>query len=245
MIQVTQLVKSHGVRRILSDVCMNVSPGTVAAMIGPSGGGKSTLLRCINGLEQFDSGDIRVGTTKLAAKGASAPGKLLDLRRTIGMVFQQFHLFPHMTALENVMAGPRFVLHQARDEARKTAEALLDRVGLSQRKNAKPEQLSGGQQQRVAIARALAVKPQAILFDEPTSALDPKMADEVMGVITDLARQGQTMIVVTHAMSFARQVANHVVVMAEGRVAESGVPGQVFDDPQADVTKDFLKRAGH
>ncbi len=245
MIQVTQLVKSHGSRRILNEVDLSVAAGTVAAMIGPSGGGKSTLLRCINGLEPFDSGNVRVGTVELAPKGLSAPGKLLELRRSIGMVFQQFHLFPHMTALENVMAGPRFVQRQTREEAMKTAETLLDRVGLSARKHARPEQLSGGQQQRVAIARALAVKPQAILFDEPTSALDPKMADEVMGVITDLAKQGQTMIVVTHAMAFARQVATHVVVMADGRVAEAGPPGQIFEAPQADVTKDFLKRAGH
>ena len=245
MIEITQLVKNHGTRRILDEVSLKVSQGTVAAMIGPSGGGKSTLLRCVNGLEQFNSGAIRVGNTHLAPNGLSAPSQLLDLRRSIGMVFQQFHLFPHMTALENVMAGPRFVQHRPKEEARKKAESLLERVGLSHRQNAKPEQLSGGQQQRVAIARALAVNPQAILFDEPTSALDPKMADEVMGVITDLARQGLTMIVVTHAMNFARQVANRVIVMADGKVAEAGSPEQVFEDPQAEVTKDFLKRAGH
>ena len=245
MIEINQLVKSHGSRRILSEVNLRVSAGTVAAVIGPSGGGKSTLLRCVNGLEQFDSGSIRVGEARLAPRGLSAPDLLLGLRRSIGMVFQQFHLFPHMSALENVMAGPRFVLRHSHDQARDAAEKLLERVGLSHRKNAKPEQLSGGQQQRVAIARALAVNPQAILFDEPTSALDPKMADEVMGVITDLARQGLTMIVVTHAMSFARQVASEVIVMAEGRVAEAGPPSQVFGEPKADVTRDFLKRVEH
>jgi len=245
VIHIAKLVKSHGARRILNEVDLDVAAGTVTAMIGPSGGGKSTLLRCVNGLEAFEAGSVRVGAVELAPKGVSAPGKLLELRRSVGMVFQQFNLFPHMTALENVMAGPRFVQHVPHAEAKAAAEVLLERVGLTHRKDARPEQLSGGQQQRVAIARALAVKPQAILFDEPTSALDPKMADEVMGVITDLAKAGQTMIVVTHAMNFARRVATHVVVMADGRVAEAGPPGQIFEAPQADVTKDFLKRAGH
>lgn len=245
MIDVSRITKSHGPRKVLNEVCLNVAPGTVAAIIGPSGGGKSTLLRCINGLEQFDSGQISVGGHALAAKGLSSPKTLLELRRVIGMVFQQFHLFPHMTAMENVMSGPRFVQGKTKDEARVIAEELLARVGLTARKDAKPEQLSGGQQQRVAIARALAVKPQAILFDEPTSALDPKMADEVMAVITDLAKQGQTMIVVTHAMNFAKRVANHVVVMADGQIVEANEPAKLFGDPQAEVTKDFLNRAGH
>lgn len=245
MIQITQLVKNHGNRRILDHVSLEVSQGTVSAIIGPSGGGKSTLLRCVNGLEQFEAGSIQVGNNRLAPNGLSAPSQLLELRRSIGMVFQQFHLFPHMTALENVMSGPRFVLNRTKEESLDIARALLDRVGLGERQHAKPDQLSGGQQQRVAIARALAVNPQAILFDEPTSALDPKMADEVMGVITDLATQGLTMIVVTHAMSFARKVANRVIVMSEGKVAEAGTPEKVFEEPQAAVTKDFLKRAGH
>jgi ABC-type polar amino acid transport system ATPase subunit len=242
MIEVRELVKSHGELRVLDRVSLAVRRGEVAAVIGPSGGGKSTLLRCINGLERFEAGEVQVDQVRLTPNGvASANGQSLrELRRRVGMVFQQFNLFPHMTALDNVTAGPRYVLNQPRQACECDARALLDRVGLADKFYAKPEQLSGGQQQRVAIARALAMKPETILFDEPTSALDPRMAAEVISVITDLARDGQTMIVVTHAMGFARNVAHTVHVMHGGRVAESGPPESIFDTPQKDVTREFL-----
>ncbi len=241
MIAVTNLVKRHGQLEVLRGVSMNVKRGEVAAIIGPSGGGKSTLLRCINGLERFQQGEVQVDNLKLSSNPDG--DNLRKLRQRVGMVFQQFHLFPHMTVLENVMAGPQIVLGYSRVHSEPIAINLLDRVGLKDKLNVKPEQLSGGQQQRVAIARALAVSPEAILFDEPTSALDPRMANEVMAVISDLARSGQTMMVVTHAMGFARQVAHTVHVMAEGQVAESGPPQQVFDAPQQEVTRHFLAQA--
>ena len=242
MIHVRRLVKYHGGARVLGGVSLTVERGEVAAVIGPSGGGKSTLLRCINGLEPFEEGSVEVDG--LALHAGSPPrgnGQLLtELRRRVGMVFQQFHLFPHMSVLENVLSGPLYVLGQRREQAEPEAVALLERVGLRDKLHARPEQLSGGQQQRVAIARTLAMRPQAILFDEPTSALDPRMASEVLGVISDLARSGQTMVVVTHAMSFARQVANQVHIMHAGSIAESGNPEQIFENPQSEVTRHFL-----
>jgi ABC-type polar amino acid transport system ATPase subunit len=241
MIGIRNLVKQHGPLRVLDGVSLEVRRGEVAAVIGPSGGGKSTLLRCINGLETFEGGEIQVEETCLRP-GASLKSaeELRRLRQRVGMVFQQFNLFPHMTVLENVLCGPLYVLKQRRAEAEPEARRLLERVGLADKVQAWPEQLSGGQQQRVAIARALAMKPEAILFDEPTSALDPRMAGEVLGVIADLARSGQTMVVVTHAMAFARQVAHTVHVMDQGRIAESGPPEQLFEKPQQDVTRAFL-----
>jgi len=241
MISISHLVKRHGTLTVLNGVSMAVRKGEVVAIIGPSGGGKSTLLRCINGLETFQDGEITVDTLKLSSKPDGE--SLRKLRQRVGMVFQQFHLFPHMSVLDNVLAGPRYVLKQSRAEAEPLAIQLLERVGLGEKLNARPEQLSGGQQQRVAIARALAVKPEAILFDEPTSALDPRMANEVLSVITDLAEQHLTMMVVTHAMGFARKVAHTVCVMAEGRVAESGPPQQIFEAPNQEVTKRFLLQA--
>jgi len=242
MIAVREVVKSHGSLRVLDGVSMTVERGQVAAVIGPSGGGKSTLLRCINGLEAFQSGEVRVGDVALHPDDVRKVSgtTLVALRRRVGMVFQQFNLFPHLSVLENVMIGPRLSLKQTRDQAEPVARQLLDRVGLGEKLHARPEQLSGGQQQRVAIARALAVKPEAILFDEPTSALDPRMAGEVLAVMADLARGGQTMIVVTHAMGFARQVATSVHVMHAGRVAESGPPAEVFEQPREEVTRTFL-----
>jgi ABC-type polar amino acid transport system ATPase subunit len=241
LITVTNLVKRHGPLTVLDGVSLTVTPGEVVALIGPSGGGKSTLLRCVNGLERFEQGEVLVGELKLSS---NPDGEALRrLRQRVGMVFQQFNLFPHMTVLENVVAGPRYVLGMSRAEAEPGAIALLERVGLKEKLHVKPEQLSGGQQQRVAIARALAVKPEAILFDEPTSALDPRMANEVLVVISDLASAGQTMVVVTHAMGFARQVAHTVHVMAEGKVVESGPPPQVFDVPQQEATQRFLAQA--
>jgi ABC-type polar amino acid transport system ATPase subunit len=244
VIEVRGLVKLHGDCRVLNGIALEVKQGEVAAVIGPSGGGKSTLLRCINGLEAFQEGQIQVDELTLHPGEAAGNGAVLrQIRRRVGMVFQQFNLFPHLTVLANVMAGPLWVLGQPREEAEREARQLLERVGLTDRLGALPDQLSGGQQQRVAIARAMAVKPEAILFDEPTSALDPRMAAEVLGVITDLARSGQTMVVVTHAMGFARQVATTVHVMHEGRMAESGPPAQIFEAPRAEVTQTFLAQA--
>jgi ABC-type polar amino acid transport system ATPase subunit len=242
LIEVQDLVKRHGTLPVLNGVSLAVRRGEVAAVIGPSGGGKSTLLRCINGLETFQGGSVRVDQLTLTPgeSRTQSGATLLDIRRRVGMVFQQFNLFPHLTVLENVMAGPLYALGQTRQQAEPAARQLLERVGLSDKVAAQPDQLSGGQQQRVAIARALAMKPEAILFDEPTSALDPRMAAEVLGVITDLAKSGQTMVVVTHAMGFARRVAHTVHVMQAGTVCESGPPTQVFDKPLQEVTRAFL-----
>jgi ABC-type polar amino acid transport system ATPase subunit len=248
MIEVRELVKSHGTLRVLDGVSLSVRRGEVVAIIGPSGGGKSTLLRCINGLETFEGGEVNVDQIRLSAVGtnnnSNNHGDLLrDLRQRVGMVFQQFNLFPHMTVLDNVLAGPLYVLNQPRDCCEVEARQLLDRVGLADKLMAKPDQLSGGQQQRVAIARALAMKPEAILFDEPTSALDPRMAAEVISVITDLARSGQTMMVVTHAMGFARGVASTVHVMHGGRLVESGTAEQILDAPDSEITRVFLAQS--
>lgn len=240
MIEVRGLVKQHGPLRVLDGISLSVRRGEVAAIIGPSGGGKSTLLRCINGLETFQAGEVQVENCTLRAAGGQQGEQLRALRRRVGMVFQQFHLFPHMNVLENVMAGPRFVLKRPREQAELDARKLLERVGLSDKLAAATDQLSGGQQQRVAIARALAMEPKAVLFDEPTSALDPRMAAEVLGVITDLAHSGQTMIVVTHAMGFARNVAHKVHVMHEGRIVEADEPGAIFEAPREEVTRSFL-----
>jgi ABC-type polar amino acid transport system ATPase subunit len=246
MIAVTGLVKYHAGHRVLDGVDLSVRRGEVAAVIGPSGGGKSTLLRCINALEPFQGGTIRVEDVTLQPDTLprSSAETRLALRRKVGMVFQQFNLFPHLSVIENVAIGPRLSLGWPMDKSAEQARRLLGRVGLADKLAARPEQLSGGQQQRVAIARALAVQPQAVLFDEPTSALDPRMAGEVLAVIADLARDGLTMIVVTHAMGFARQVAGTVHVMHAGRVAESGPPDQIFTAPATDVTRSFLAEFG-
>jgi ABC-type polar amino acid transport system ATPase subunit len=244
MIEVTNLIKNHGELRVLDGVNLAVRRGEVATIVGPSGGGKSTLLRCINGLDVFDSGEVKVDQLRLHAGDAEHhPETLRELRRRVGMVFQQFNLFPHMNVLDNVLAGPLYALNRPRGECDAEARQLLARVGLADKLAAMPDQLSGGQQQRVAIARALAMHPEAILFDEPTSALDPRMAAEVIEVIADLAASGQTMIVVTHAMHFARNVSHTMHVMHAGRIAESGPPSQVFDSPQQEVTTQFLGQA--
>jgi ABC-type polar amino acid transport system ATPase subunit len=242
MIAARGLVKNHGSLRVLDGASLAVAEGEVAVIIGPSGSGKSTLLRCLNGLEAFDEGEVRVGDVCLGPRraGPAQPRTLRELRRKLGMVFQQFHLFPHMSVLDNVTAGPRYVLGQRREEAEAQGRRLLARVGLADKLRARPDQLSGGQQQRVAIARALMMRPEAILFDEPTSALDPRMAAEVLAVMADLARSGQTMVVVTHAMGFARQAAHQVHVMDGGALVESGPPKQVFGSPRTDATKSFL-----
>ena len=227
--QVTELVKSHGATAILRGVSLTVNVGEVTVLVGPSGGGKSTLLRCINGLETFDAGRVTAfGHTLSGNAGLPHPtAALLGLRRAVGMVFQQFHLFPHLTALGNVMAGPVHVLGMPKAQAEATARELLARVGLADKLHHTPAQLSGGQQQRVAIARTLAVSPKAILFDEPTSALDPAMAREVVAVIRDLAARGQTMVVVTHDMDLARE-ATVAHKMIAGQVVRSGPPAEVL-----------------
>jgi ABC-type polar amino acid transport system ATPase subunit len=231
MIRVSSVVKYHGALRILNGVSVTFGKGQVAGIIGPSGSGKSTLLRCINGLERFQEGEVAVGESIRLAGGIGSPPKetLIRLRRAVGMVFQQFNLFPHMTALGNVMSGPVYALGKPQAEAEATARTLLDRVGLLDKAESKPSQLSGGQQQRVAIARALAVNPAAILFDEPTSALDPKMSAEVMRVIDDLADDTQlqtTMVIVSHDVAALRKVADVIVVLERGQVAFAGPSGE-------------------
>jgi ABC-type polar amino acid transport system ATPase subunit len=244
MIGARKLVKDYGSGRVLDGVSLSVEKGEVAVVIGPSGCGKSTLLRCLNGLETFQEGEVQVDELRLAGGTNNTDSTvLLALRRRLGMVFQQFHLFPHMSVLENVTAGPLYALGRPRAEAETVARQLLARVGMADFTTARPEQLSGGQQQRVAIARALAMDPAAILFDEPTSALDPRMANEVLRVMADLARSGQTMIVVTHAMGFARRVAHTVHVMFGGQMIESGPPAQVFDGPREERVRAFLAEA--
>lgn len=226
MIQVNNLVKFYGKLRVLDGISLSVQKGEVAAVIGPSGGGKSTFIRCLNALEAFHDGNITVDRFTLVPNAKSPKATLLALRRTAGMVFQQFNLFPHMTALENVMSGPRYSLRQPRSDAEKIARRMLEKVGLAHKADAKPDQLSGGQQQRVAIARALAVSPAVMLFDEPTSALDPQMAAEVMTVILELAKEGQTMVVVTHSPEFTKR-AHTVHVLERGRLVYTGPPGSI------------------
>jgi len=241
MITLTDIHKRFGGTSVLRGVSMHVERGEVCVLLGPSGGGKSTLLRTINGLETFDQGSITVDELTLTPHDTPHRAHVLrEVRQRVGMVFQQFNLFPHRSVLQNVMEGPLYVLSRRRDQVEDEAYQLLDRVGLREKAHVMPPTLSGGQQQRVAIARALAMNPEVILFDEPTSALDPRMTAEVISVIADLAKAGQTMIVVTHAMGFARNVAHTVHVMHEGQIAESGPPQQIFEDPQQDVTKKFL-----
>jgi ABC-type polar amino acid transport system ATPase subunit len=241
VLSVTNLVKRRGERDVLKGVNLRVERGTVGVLIGASGSGKSTLIRCANGLEVFENGEVVVGDARLTAgNGNGREQQLRTLRRSVGTVFQQFNLFAHRTTLENVIEAPIYVLGKPRGEAIRQAEVLLARVGLSDRLDALPHQLSGGQQQRVAIARALAMQPDVILFDEPTSSLDPKMTAEVLGVMTDLAKSGQTMLVATHAMSFARRVATNVHVLVDGVIVESGAPEQIFDGPTHPATRELL-----
>jgi polar amino acid transport system ATP-binding protein len=245
MITITNLVKRYDQNEIIKGISFEVHRGEVHSIIGPSGGGKSTFLRCINGLEPFQGGQIRVGDHVLTpATSPRSDARLLEaVRRQVGFVFQQFNLFPHLTVLENVIEAPMQVLKLRRGEAVERATRLLARVGLEAKHDAHPRDLSGGQQQRVAIARALVMEPDAILFDEPTSALDPVMAGEILSLMEDLARDGQTMIVVTHSMGFARNVASQVHVFADGYDVESGPPARVFGDPQHQTTKSFLSQS--
>jgi polar amino acid transport system ATP-binding protein len=242
MVEVRDLVKRHGTFEVLRGVNVEVGRGEVATIIGPSGSGKSTFLRCLNGLEPFERGCVTIDGLRVEA-GAPAADQARTHRQVclrVGMVFQGFNLFPHRTVLENVMEGPVYVLGQPVEQAREKAGGLLARVGMADRLGALPRQLSGGQQQRVAIARALAMAPQVMLFDEPTSALDPRMTSEVLGVMTDLAGDGLTMMVVTHHMHFARKVSHVVHVFGEGRIIESGPPAQIFEDPSQEATRTLL-----
>ncbi|MCX5741548.1 MAG: amino acid ABC transporter ATP-binding protein [Proteobacteria bacterium] len=242
MISVRKLCKSHGDVAVLVDVTADVARGETIAIVGPSGGGKSTLLRCLNYLETFDAGEIAIADVVLRPNMPSGGLALQQLRTRVGMVFQQWNLFPHLTVAQNITLAPRIVRGVAPAVADAKAQELLARVGLEQRAGAYPHQLSGGQQQRVAIARALAQEPDVILFDEPTSALDPEMTDEVMGVIRDLATGGMTMLVVTHEMAFAEGIASRVWVIDKGTIAEDGPPAKVIDDPQSAVAREYFRR---
>ncbi len=230
------LKKSFDDLDVLNGITEDVYEGEVVVVIGPSGSGKSTFLRCLNRLEEFQSGTVIVDGFEISDKKIN----INNVRENIGMVFQQFNLFPHMTVLENITMAPTELKKMIKEDAKKRALELLERVGLSDKAEAYPKQLSGGQQQRVAIARALAMNPDIMLFDEPTSALDPEMVGEVLAVMKELARQGMTMVVVTHEMGFARDVADRVIFMADGVIVEQGTPEEIFTNPKEERTKEFL-----
>ena len=236
IIELRHVDKHYGDLHVLKDISLKVDRGEVVVVIGPSGSGKSTMCRTINRLETIDSGDILIEGEPLPQEGK----KLTKMRAELGMVFQSFNLFAHMTVLENVTLGPIQALGMKKDEAEKVAMDLLARVGVAEQAQKVPAQLSGGQQQRVAIARSLAMHPKAMLFDEPTSALDPEMINEVLDVMVKLAREGMTMIVVTHEMNFARRVADRIIFMADGQIVETGLPHEFFDHPKSERAKDFL-----
>ena len=241
MIELQDVQKSFGANRVLKGISATIKKGEVVCIIGPSGSGKSTILRCINGLESYEAGNITVDGALVNNQASSI--KLI--RTQVSMVFQKFNLFPHRTALENVIEGPIYVKGEARQQAIARARDLLASVGLADKENAYPPQLSGGQQQRVAIARALAMQPTAILFDEPTSALDPELVGEVLGVMRKLALSGMTMVVVTHEMGFAREVADRVLFIDDGIIVEQGPASELLNHPQHPRTKDFLRRVLH
>ena len=238
ILQINHLSKAFGSNVVLRDIDFDVRKGDVTSIIGASGSGKSTLLRCINLLETPTSGEILYHGKNVAGRGVNAP----EYRSHVGMVFQSFNLFNNMTVLENCMVGQIKVLKKNKEEARQTAMTYLQKVGMAPYINAKPRQISGGQKQRVAIARALAMNPEVLLFDEPTSALDPEMVGEVLSVMKTLAREGMTMLVVTHEMAFARDVSTQVVYMNQGVICEQGSPEQLFNAPQRQETMDFLAR---
>ncbi|MEW1865323.1 amino acid ABC transporter ATP-binding protein [Streptomyces sp. NBC_00669] len=248
MVVARQVRKRFGHQEVLRGIDLEVGTGEVVVLLGPSGSGKSTLLRCVNYLEQIDAGSIHVDGRLIGFRQSGSrvthlrPREVTRQRRDIGMVFQHFNLFPHQTVLANVMEAPVGVLRVPKAEARETALRLLDQVGLADRAGAYPRQLSGGQQQRVAIARALAMRPKLMLFDEPTSALDPELVGEVLATMRTLAEEGLTMLVVTHEIAFAKEVADRVVFMDDGQVVESGPPRQVLDNPAQARTQAFLSR---
>jgi len=241
IVRMEQINKHFGSLHVLKDVSLTVESGEVVVIIGASGSGKSTLIRCINGLEEFQSGHIEVDGDELLPHGKSSRA-LQTIRTEVGMVFQQFNLFPHLSVLENVTLAPMKVRGYSRTEATETAQRLLTRVGIADQADKYPAQLSGGQQQRVALARALAMEPRLMLFDEPTSALDPEMIGEVLDAMRELAREGMTMIIVTHEMGFAREVADRVVFIHQGEITEQAPPAELFDNPQHERTRNFLSR---
>ena len=236
-IRIVNATKTFGKVEALKGANLEVKKGEVVLVIGPSGSGKSTMLRCVNRLEKLTSGEIWIDNDSVTQPHAD----IRRIREEVGMVFQNFNLFPHLSALENITLAPRIVKHSERESAVDNAKRLLARVGLSDKEKVYPDQLSGGQQQRVAIARALAMNPKVMLFDEPTSALDPEMIKEVLDVMLDLAKDGMTMLVVSHEMGFAKAAADKVVFMDEGHIIETGPPAQFFEDPREERTKKFLK----
>jgi len=245
VLDVAGVSKRFGALEVLSDISFQVERGETVCVLGPSGSGKSTLLRCINWLERPDAGQIYLNGTEIGINGAGvvmSDRELSRIRTRIGMVFQHFALWPHLTVLQNVMAAPLYVQKRPRAAVRQAAEALLDKVGLADKRDAFPAQLSGGQKQRVGIARALAVEPELLLFDEPTSALDPELVGEVVRVMRDLARDGMTMVIVTHEMGFARDAATRIVFLDRGRIVETGTPAQFFAAPATDRARQFLQR---
>ena len=242
IVEVKGLGKSFGAHQVLRDIDLSVEPSQVVVIIGPSGSGKSTFLRCLNGLEIAEQGTIRICGHPLVEEGRMIDDvRLNQVRTDVGMVFQAFNLFPHLTALENITLAPRSLGRLTHRQADQEGKALLDKVGLSEKAHAYPGTLSGGQKQRVAIARALAMHPQVMMFDEATSALDPELVGEVLQVIKTLAADGMTMLIVTHEMGFAREVADSVVVMDQGAIVEQGPPAQIFSDPREARTRSFLQ----
>lgn len=237
MVEFKNVTKQFGDSTVLNDISLNIDAGEVVVVVGPSGSGKSTFLRCINVLETIQGGDLIVNGVSVHGPAA----QVRAIRREAGMVFQQFNLFPQMTALDNVMFGPVHTRGTARAEARQLAESLLAKVGLAERMNHYPAELSGGQQQRVAIARALAIKPKLMLFDEPTSALDPELRQEVLQVMRTLAQEGMTMVVVTHEMEFARGVGSRLIFIDGGKIAHDGPPGELLSNPPSQRLRDFLQ----
>ncbi|PEL08329.1 amino acid ABC transporter ATP-binding protein [Bacillus sp. AFS017336] len=238
MIVFDHVNKFYGDFQVLKDINLTINKGEVVVVIGPSGSGKSTLLRCINHLETINDGTLTVSDISVGDKKTD----INKLRRNIGMVFQHFYLYPHKTVLENITLAPMKALGQSREEADKTANHFLEKVGILEKAKAYPSQLSGGQQQRVAIARGLAMKPDIMLFDEPTSALDPEMIGEVLDVMKNLAKEGMTMVVVTHEMGFAREVADRIVFMDEGRILEEATPAEFYENPREERARLFLSR---
>jgi polar amino acid transport system ATP-binding protein len=243
-IHVSNITKRFGPRLVLDGITLQVEPGQTVAIIGPSGGGKSTLLRCLNGLTTFDGGEISVGehVLKPSLGAHNNTGPVQQLRRLFGMVFQDFQLFSHLTALGNVIEAPTRVLGLSRAEATERGQRLLQRVGLADHVHAWPQQLSGGQKQRVAIARALAMEPRGLLCDEITSSLDPELKNEVLNVLVNLKKDGLTLLIVTHEIGFARRAADRVVVLADGKLIEDGPPAQVLDNPRHERVQTFLRR---
>lgn len=238
MINVKNIKKSFGKNLVLKGISLSIKPKEVVVIMGASGSGKSTLLRCLNGLEKVDSGQIYINNIEITHNKTN----LNLVRREVGMVFQHFNLFAHLTALDNITIGPIKVLGKSKEEARALAMELLKKVGLEEKANHYPDELSGGQQQRVAIARALAMNPIVMLFDEPTSALDPEMVGEVLNVMRNLAKEGMTMVVVTHEMGFAREVGDRVVFMDDGQIVEEGTPQEIFTNPKQERTKAFISK---